>query len=146
MIEAGHEVQNVSGARFRLFSRRQMATLRQDDELCLGNAVLIGESVGRGHKAVLIAPQVPFYNMRGIKLLGGRGWNNQNLIKYGEKYVEGAYFVDGFFALRCGLAALRQSAPRRTRWASTWQSVPSHTARLAQAALPRYTRAPCRTR
>ena len=49
-------------------------------------------------KAVLIAPQVPFYNMRGIKLLGGRGWNNQKLIKYGEKYVEGAYFVDGFFA------------------------------------------------
>ncbi len=49
-------------------------------------------------KAVLIAPQVPFYNMRNIKLLGGRGWNSEKLIKYGEKYVEGAYFVDGFFA------------------------------------------------
>ena len=31
-------------------------------------------------------------------VLGGRGWNSEKLIKYGEKYVEGAYFVDGFFA------------------------------------------------
>lgn len=49
-------------------------------------------------KAVLIAPQIPFYNMQGIYLLGGRGWNNPDLIRYGEKYVEKALFVDGFFA------------------------------------------------
>lgn len=49
-------------------------------------------------KAVLIAPQVPFYNMRGIRLLGGRGWNNRDLIRYGEKYVDQAIFVDGFFS------------------------------------------------
>jgi branched-chain amino acid transport system substrate-binding protein len=48
-------------------------------------------------KAVLISPQVPFYNMQGIRLLGGRGWNNRDLIRYGEKYVERATFVDGFF-------------------------------------------------
>ncbi len=48
-------------------------------------------------KAVLIAPQVPFYNMQGIHLLGGRGWNNSDLIRYGEKYVEKSLFVDGFF-------------------------------------------------
>ena len=49
-------------------------------------------------KAVLIAPQVPFYNMRDIRLLGGNGWNNRQLITRGERYVEGAVFVDGFFA------------------------------------------------
>jgi len=49
-------------------------------------------------KAVLIAPQVPFYNMHGIRLLGGHGWNSDDLLKYGERYVEGAIFVDGFFA------------------------------------------------
>jgi len=48
-------------------------------------------------KAVLIAPQVPFYNMHGIRLLGTHGWNNPQLLKYGERYVEGAIFVDGFF-------------------------------------------------
>ena len=48
-------------------------------------------------KAVLISPQIPFYNMQGIRLLGGRGWNNSNLIRYGEKYVEHAIFVDAFF-------------------------------------------------
>ena len=49
-------------------------------------------------KAVLIAPQIPFYNMKGIRLLGAHGWNSQDLIKYGERYVEGAIFVDGFFS------------------------------------------------
>ena len=48
-------------------------------------------------KAVLISPQIPFYNMQGIRLLGGRGWNNSDLIRYGEKYVDRAIFVDGFF-------------------------------------------------
>jgi len=49
-------------------------------------------------KAILIAPQVPFYNMHGVRLLGGRGWNNRELIRYGEKYVDQAIFVDGFFS------------------------------------------------
>ena len=51
----------------------------------------------RHEKAVLIAPQVPFYNMRGVRLLGGSGWNDPRLLEHGERYVEGAVFVDGFF-------------------------------------------------
>ncbi|MEK6711600.1 MAG: penicillin-binding protein activator [Nitrospinota bacterium] len=49
-------------------------------------------------KAVLIAPQIPFYNIHGIKLLGGHGWDSEELLRFGERYVEGAVFVDGFFA------------------------------------------------
>ncbi len=49
-------------------------------------------------KAVLIAPQLPFYNMREIQILGGSGWNSRRLLEHGESYVEGATFVDGFFA------------------------------------------------
>ena len=49
-------------------------------------------------KAVLIAPQIPFYNMHGVKLLGGHGWDSEELIRFGERYVERAIFVDGFFA------------------------------------------------
>ena len=49
-------------------------------------------------KAVLIAPQVLFYNMSEVRLLGGSGWNNPRLLEHGERYVEGAVFVDGFFS------------------------------------------------
>lgn len=52
----------------------------------------------RHDKAVLIAPQLPFYNVRGVRLLGGSGWNSPRLIERGERYVEGAVFVVGFFA------------------------------------------------
>ena len=52
----------------------------------------------RYEQAVLIAPQLPFYNMRSVKLLGGSGWNDPRLLEHGEHYVEGAVFVDGFFA------------------------------------------------
>ena len=45
---------------------------------------------------VLIAPQIPFYNMKRIQLLGAHGWNNPSLIRYGEHYIERAVFVDGF--------------------------------------------------
>ena len=51
----------------------------------------------RHEEAVLIAPQVLFYNMRAVRLLGGSGWNNPRLLEHGERYVEGAVFVDGFF-------------------------------------------------
>ncbi len=52
----------------------------------------------RHEQAVLIAPQLPFYNMRSVKLLGGSGWNDPRLLEHGEHYVEGAVFVDEFFA------------------------------------------------
>ena len=51
----------------------------------------------RHEEAVLIAPQVLFYNMRAVRLLGGSGWNDPRLLEHGERYVEGAVFVDGFF-------------------------------------------------
>lgn len=52
----------------------------------------------RHQEAVLIAPQLFFYNMREVRLLGGSGWNDPRLLEHGERYVEGAVFVDGFFA------------------------------------------------
>ena len=52
----------------------------------------------RHEQAVLIAPQLFFYNMRAVRLLGGSGWNDSRLLEHGERYVEGAVFVDGFFS------------------------------------------------
>jgi ABC-type branched-subunit amino acid transport system substrate-binding protein len=46
----------------------------------------------------LIAPELAFYNITGVQLLGGDGWNSPEIINIGERFVEGGIFVDGFFA------------------------------------------------
>lgn len=51
------------------------------------------------HKtATLVAPQLDYNDLIGTDLLGIHLWNDERLTKYGEKYVEGALFADGFFA------------------------------------------------
>ncbi len=45
----------------------------------------------------MIAPQIPFYGMEDVQLLGTNGWNNRRVARLGGKYVEGAYFTDTFF-------------------------------------------------
>ncbi len=46
----------------------------------------------------LIAPELAFYNITGVQLLGSDGWNSPELTTIGEQFVERAIFVDGFFA------------------------------------------------
>jgi ABC-type branched-subunit amino acid transport system substrate-binding protein len=48
-------------------------------------------------KIGLIAPQLPFYGIEGVQLLGINGWNSPELIRNAGTSVEGAIFVDGFF-------------------------------------------------
>lgn len=45
----------------------------------------------------MIAPQLAFYDVTGIQLLGTSNWNSPDLLKEEGKYLEGAIFVDGFF-------------------------------------------------
>jgi ABC-type branched-subunit amino acid transport system substrate-binding protein len=45
----------------------------------------------------LIAPQLAYYNVIGITLLGTSAWNSPELVSEGGKYVDGSVFVDGFF-------------------------------------------------
>jgi ABC-type branched-chain amino acid transport systems, periplasmic component len=45
----------------------------------------------------MIAPQLAFYDITGIQLLGTNSWNSPDLLKEEGKYLEGAIFVDGFF-------------------------------------------------
>ena len=47
---------------------------------------------------VQIAPYLAFYNIKDVQLLGSNGWNSPRLPKLAGQYVEGAVFVDGFFA------------------------------------------------
>jgi branched-chain amino acid transport system substrate-binding protein len=64
-------------------------------------------------KAGLIAPALAFYNITGIQLLGTDGWDRPEIVDIGERFVEGAVFVDGFFP--ASLAPLIQEFVARYR-------------------------------
>jgi ABC-type branched-subunit amino acid transport system substrate-binding protein len=45
----------------------------------------------------LIAPQLAFFGIENLPLLGINGWNSPELVRLAGRFVEGAVFVDGFF-------------------------------------------------
>jgi branched-chain amino acid transport system substrate-binding protein len=49
-------------------------------------------------KVGLIAPQLVYHDLTGIRLLGINLWNSPKLLEMAGPYVEGAVFVDGFFS------------------------------------------------
>ncbi len=46
----------------------------------------------------LIVPYLKYYNIEGVQLLGSNGWDSEKLVELSGGSVEGAVFVDGFFA------------------------------------------------
>ncbi|MBI5237800.1 MAG: penicillin-binding protein activator [Deltaproteobacteria bacterium] len=54
----------------------------------------------------LIAPYLGYYDIKDVALLGSNGWNSARLVELAGASIEGAVFVDGFFAgsLRPGAA------------------------------------------
>ncbi|OHB27783.1 MAG: hypothetical protein A2X84_10465 [Desulfuromonadaceae bacterium GWC2_58_13] len=48
-------------------------------------------------KISLIAPQLLFYGIEDVQLLGINGWNSRDLLRSTGRYLQGAIFVDGFF-------------------------------------------------
>lgn len=46
----------------------------------------------------LIVPQLAFYDLKGIKLLGASGWNSPDLLKLAGGYLGNSVFTDGFFS------------------------------------------------
>jgi branched-chain amino acid transport system substrate-binding protein len=49
-------------------------------------------------KVGLIIPQLAFYNIEKIALLGANGWNSPEFVKMGGKFLKSVYFVDGFYS------------------------------------------------
>ncbi len=49
-------------------------------------------------RIAVIAPQLTYYGIENVPLLGINGWNSPELLSTVSKFVEGAVFVDGFFA------------------------------------------------
>jgi ABC-type branched-subunit amino acid transport system substrate-binding protein/outer membrane protein assembly factor BamD (BamD/ComL family) len=52
---------------------------------------------GQHDKVGLILPQLAYYNIDKVPVLGGSGWNSPALGKIGGKYLRRAFFVDGYF-------------------------------------------------
>ncbi len=52
---------------------------------------------GYAERVGLLIPQLAFYNISGITMIGSNNWNAQDLIDRAQRYVEGAVFTDGFF-------------------------------------------------
>ena len=44
----------------------------------------------------MIIPQLAYYNVKGVKLLGTSVWNSADLLKTAGGYIDGAVFTDGF--------------------------------------------------
>ena len=49
-------------------------------------------------KAGLIIPQLAYYDIRDVYLLGTNLWNSKTLLKMSGEYMKGAVIADGFFA------------------------------------------------
>lgn len=45
----------------------------------------------------LVVPQLAYYDITEVQLLGTNGWNSSELVRNSGKFVDGALFVDGFF-------------------------------------------------
>lgn len=58
------------------------------------DAVFIPDSYRRGG---LIAPQLAYYGVMNMRLLGSGAFNHPELIRLGREHVEDAVFVDGFY-------------------------------------------------
>jgi branched-chain amino acid transport system substrate-binding protein len=58
------------------------------------DALFIPDSYER---ILMIAPQLAFYDVTGVRLLGTNGWNSLELLAQEPNYVEGAVFTDAFF-------------------------------------------------
>lgn len=49
------------------------------------------------YRVAMIVPQLAYYDITGIRLLGTSGWNSPELLKADPVHLQGAVFVDGFF-------------------------------------------------
>jgi len=59
------------------------------------DAIFIPDSPGL---AGLIAPQLAYFDIKDVYLLGTNLWHSDSLIRIADQYVQGAVMADGFFA------------------------------------------------
>lgn len=52
---------------------------------------------GHAEKVGLLIPQLAFYNIKGMAMIGSNDWHAPDLIERAGRHAEGAVFIDGFF-------------------------------------------------
>lgn len=52
---------------------------------------------GHADKVGLLIPQLAFYNIKGIAIVGSNNWHTPDLIERADRHADGAVFTDGFF-------------------------------------------------
>lgn len=70
------------------------ALIEEEEETLPFEALFVPDYADR---ISLIAPQLAFYGLEGVQLLGPNGWNDAELPQLTRQFVEGAVFTDGFF-------------------------------------------------
>jgi len=87
----GKEIKSLTGLRFMEKDGKSKEDSRPVIDF---DALFIPDSYLRVR---MIAPQLAFYDVTGIQLLGTSSLNSPDLFKEEGKYLDGAVFVDGFF-------------------------------------------------
>ncbi|MCP4576767.1 MAG: ABC transporter substrate-binding protein [Deltaproteobacteria bacterium] len=67
--------------------------LGEDDPLIDFDAVFIPDTYQR---VAMIAPQLAFHDVLGVRLIGTRLWNSPKLLEMTKNYIQGAVFSSGF--------------------------------------------------
>ncbi|MBT8491338.1 MAG: penicillin-binding protein activator, partial [Deltaproteobacteria bacterium] len=88
----GDEIKALTGLNFQ--EQETEAEEEKPKPIVDFDALFIPDSYAR---VAMIAPQLAFYDVTGIQLLGTNAWNSKELLKGDREYLEGAIFVDGFF-------------------------------------------------
>ncbi|PKN83488.1 MAG: hypothetical protein CVU51_12280 [Deltaproteobacteria bacterium HGW-Deltaproteobacteria-1] len=91
-----YQIKKLTGNRIGVAEQVSETAESTHDRLSLDfEALFIPDS----HQRVkMITSQLAYYNVRGLKLLGTSLWHSPDLVKSGVEYLEGAVFVDSFFA------------------------------------------------
>lgn len=87
----GREIKSLTGINFM---EKKEETEEKPKPIIDFDALFIPDSYS---KASMIVPQLAFYDVTGIQILGTNSWNSPQLLEEESKYLDGAIFVDGFF-------------------------------------------------
>lgn len=88
----GREIKALTGLNF--MEEKKEETEEKPEPIIDFDALFIPDSHS---KARMIVPQLAFYDVTGIQILGTNSWNSPQLLEGESKYLDGAIFVDGFF-------------------------------------------------
>jgi len=87
----GREIKSLTGLNF---SEEDEASGEKPVPIVDFDALFIPDSC---FTLSMIAPQLAFYDITGVQLLGTNIWNSQDILKENSEYLEGAVFTDCFF-------------------------------------------------